>query len=68
MENKLEYIKELKFFNSLKDEELNTLANISHITHHPKGSILYYENDTFDKIFFLVWGLLKVYKIYKYDN
>lgn len=68
MENKLEYIKELKFFNSLKDEELNTLANISHITHHPKGSILYYENDTFDKIFFLVGGLLKVYKIDKYDN
>jgi len=41
---------------------------MSNIVKYPKNSILYYENDTRNKLFFLVSGLLKVYKIDKYEN
>jgi CRP/FNR family transcriptional regulator len=68
MDNKLQQIKQLSFFNSLCDEKLNAIDKISNITTHPKNSILYYENDVYNKIFFLISGLLKVYKIDKFDN
>ncbi|WP_428732822.1 Crp/Fnr family transcriptional regulator [Sulfurimonas sp.] len=68
MDEKLNFIKKLSFFDSLSDEELNIISNISKITTYPKNSILYYENDINNKIFFLVSGLLKVYKIDKFEN
>ncbi len=68
MDNKLQQIKQLSFFNSLCDEKLAIVDKISKITTHPKNSILYYENDIYNKIFFLVSGLLKVYKIDKFEN
>lgn len=68
MKDKLDYIQELKFFNSLNHETLEVLANMSKIVKESKNSILYYENDTSSKIYFLISGLLKVYKIDKYDN
>ncbi len=68
MSEKLQYIKELNFFKSLNEDQLSIINNISTLTKHPKNSILYYENDTFNKIFFLASGLLKVYKIDKFDN
>ena len=61
-------IKKLTFFSSLDFNQLNSIANISLIKKYPKGSILYYENDTSQKVYFLIEGLLKVYKIDKYDN
>lgn len=68
MEEKLDCIKKLSFFNSLNEENLNIINTISSLSKYPKGAILYYENDSYNKIFFLVTGLLKVYKIDKYDN
>jgi len=68
MINKLESIKKLDFFSSLTDKDIDTISNISNIIKHPKGSILYYENDTHNKLFFLVSGLLKIYKIDKYEH
>ncbi|MCF6340029.1 MAG: Crp/Fnr family transcriptional regulator [Sulfurimonas sp.] len=68
MNNKLEYIKQLSFFNSLTDEQLSVVKSISNIIEYPNGSILYYENDSYNKIFFLISGLLKVYKIDKFEN
>jgi len=68
MTEKLHTIKELDFFKSLDAEQLNLIANMSSVTTHNKNSILYYENDTSNKIFFLVSGLLKVYKIDKFEN
>lgn len=61
-------IKKLSFFSSLNTAQLNDIAKISTIKKYPKDSILYYENDTSKKVFFLIEGLLKVYKIDKYDN
>ncbi|MDQ1245192.1 MAG: hypothetical protein QG565_1533 [Campylobacterota bacterium] len=68
MSDKLNYIKQLSFFNSLDSEKLDIVDSISKITTYPKNSILYYENDSSNKIFFLVSGLLKVYKIDKFEN
>ncbi|WP_294961959.1 Crp/Fnr family transcriptional regulator [Sulfurimonas sp.] len=67
-DEKLESIKKLNFFKSLDSEQLQEIKSISNIVEYPKGSILYYENDTFNKIFFLVSGVLKVYKIDKFEN
>ncbi|MBW6488127.1 Crp/Fnr family transcriptional regulator [Sulfurimonas sp.] len=68
MSDKLNYIKQLSFFSSLDSEKLNIIDTISKITTYPKNSILFYENDSSNKIFFLVSGLLKVYKIDKFEN
>ena len=68
MNNKLEYINKLNFFKSLDTKQLDIISSISTITKHSKNSILYYENDTHNKLFFLVFGLLKIYKVDKFDN
>lgn len=68
MEETRAYIKKLKFFNTLSDEQINLITNISKPIKYVKSAILYYENDTSDKLYFLVSGLLKVYKIDKYNN
>lgn len=68
MNEKLNFVKQLSFFNSLDNEKLDIIDGISKIIIYPKNSILYYENDTNNKIFFLVSGLLKVYKIDKFEN
>jgi CRP-like cAMP-binding protein len=67
-EEKLESIRKLNFFKSLNNDQLKEIKEISNIVEYPKGSILYYENDTHNKIFFLVSGVLKVYKIDKFEN
>ncbi len=68
IDEKLESIKKLNFFKSLNSKQLNEVKEISTIVEYPKKSILYYEKDTFNKIFFLVSGVLKVYKIDKFEN
>ncbi|MDX9813325.1 MAG: Crp/Fnr family transcriptional regulator [Sulfurimonas sp.] len=68
MQEKTDYIKKLSFFDKLDEKDLELLLSISKITKHPKNSVLYYEDDINDKLFFLVSGLLKVYKIDKYEN
>ena len=68
MDNKLKYINKLNFFKSLDAKQLDIISSISTITKHSKNSILYYENDTHNKLFFLVFGLLKIYKVDKFDN
>ena len=68
IDNKLKYIRKLNFFKSLDAKDLDTVSSISTIAKHPKNSVLYYENDTHNKLFFLVSGLLKIYKVDKFDN
>jgi len=68
MKSKIDYIQELDFFKSLNKEQLTNLSEISTISKHTKNSILYYENDTYNKLFFLASGILKIYKIDKFSN
>lgn len=64
----IETIKQIEFFNTLDDKQVEELANIANVTTYPKNSILYYESDINNQIMFLVSGLIKVYKVDKYDN
>lgn len=68
MDMKLNSIRKLNFFKSLNDSELEIINSISNIVKHTKNSILYYENDSLDKIYFLIAGLVKIYKIDKFGN
>ena len=68
MMNIFDYIKLLDFFKLLDDDAHVRLSAISLIHQYPKGSVLYYEDDANDKIFFLVEGLLKTYKVDRCDN
>lgn len=63
-----ETISKISFFNTLNDEEKNKIANISRVITYPKDSILYYESDVTKNILFLVEGLIKIYKVDKFDN
>ena len=63
-----ETISKISFFDSLNDEQKETIASISTVIKYPKDSILYYESDVTKNILFLVEGLLKIYKVDKFDN
>ncbi|MBN2781688.1 MAG: Crp/Fnr family transcriptional regulator [Campylobacterales bacterium] len=63
-----EAIHGIKLFNCLNNFELELLASISHTVKYDASSVLFYESDSTDKLLFLVSGLLKVYKIDKFDN
>ena len=66
--DRLDLIKNLTFFATLNNEQLSMLNDISNVVEYNKNSILYYEKESHNKIFFLITGLLKVYKIDKYEN
>lgn len=61
-------IKSIDFFEDLDDSQVSDLAKISTVVKYPKNSILFYESDVTKNILFLVSGLLKVYKVDKFDN
>lgn len=56
------------FFNELTPNQKQELASISRVISYPEGSILYYENDLLNDLLFLVDGLIKVYKVDKFEN
>ncbi len=61
-------IKYIELFNILNEKELEKLTSISNVFKYPKGSILFYEDETNKNILFLKSGLIKIYKVDKYDN
>ncbi len=61
-------IKSIDFFDELDEGQIEQLTSISTVVSYPKKSILYYESDSNTQILFLVSGLLKIYKLDKFDN
>jgi len=61
-------IKNLNFFSTLNDEQLDILLGISLIETYDKDSVLYYEKTSSHKVIFLIKGLAKAFKIDKHDN
>ena len=61
-------IKNLTFFRSLNEDEIDKLSNISSLKSYNKEFILSYEQTQTDKLLFLTKGLAKAYKIDKNDN
>ena len=66
--NTLEAIKSIDFFNNLSEKEFEFISNISSIREFSKDTIVYYEDDIDYSLQFLITGLIKIYKIDKYDN
>ena len=63
-----ETIKKISFFNKLSDDEVEIIASISNVSKYANKSILYYESDINKNLLFLVEGLIKIYKVDKFDN
>ena len=63
-----ETIRKISFFNNLNDEQIKLIASISNVSKHPNKSILYYESDISNSLLFLVDGLIKIYKVDKFNN
>jgi CRP/FNR family transcriptional regulator len=63
-----ETIRRISFFNTLNDEQIELIASISNVSRYPNKSILYYESDISRNLLFLVEGLIKIYKVDKFDN
>ena len=61
-------IKSIDFFDELDNDQILELASISNVVTYPEKSILFYERDVNVQIMFLVTGLIKVYKLDKFDN
>jgi len=68
MLNIKEKVKLLDFFITLDENELDVICGISKIHTYPKGYTLYYEEEIKEKMFFLVEGLIKTYKVDRQDN
>lgn len=58
----------IEFFSTLTQEQKENLSSISTTTKYTKDSILYYESEEKDRLLFLLDGLIKIYKIDKFDN
>lgn len=61
-------IKEIDLFSDLNNEQIDLLTTISTINSYSNNSILYYESESNNKLIFLISGLMKVYKVDKFDN
>jgi CRP/FNR family transcriptional regulator len=63
-----EAIESISLFSHLEDKELELIASMSELSSYNTDTVLFYETESTDRLLFLVDGLLKVYKIDKYDN
>ena len=63
-----EIINSIDFFKTLTQEQIEQLCEISTLKRFSKDAILYYESESTNNLMFLVRGLLKVYKVDKFDN
>ncbi len=63
-----QYLQTIPLFHGLSQYELEQLCPVIKLKSFAKGEILHYEKDKQSKIFYLKTGLLKVYKIDRFDN
>lgn len=61
-------IQEIDFFEELDENQVELLASFSNVYKYPKKSILNYESDVNTNILFLISGLIKIYKVDKFNN
>ena len=64
----LKSINKISFFNLLSNQQKEEIASISVVKKYTKKSILYYETESNRNLLFLVTGLLKIYKLDKFEN
>jgi len=64
----IQYLQSIPLFSSLQVNELEQLCSIVKVKQFCKGDILHYEKDRQSEIYYLKEGLIKVYKIDRFDN
>ncbi|MDR1460159.1 MAG: Crp/Fnr family transcriptional regulator [Campylobacteraceae bacterium] len=55
-------------FQKLDKSDLKSLQNISKVKNFNANEIINYENDEVTKVYFLLKGFIKIYKINRFDN
>lgn len=68
MQLTIENLRELSLFKDLNEEDLNYIISISTTKEFQSGEILHYENDKSNYIYYLKYGILKFYKVDKFEN
>lgn len=63
-----EFLKNIPFFSQLDDAILKELSTIAVVENFAAGDILFYEKDTQESIFYLLDGIIKFYKVDRFDN
>jgi len=61
-------MQQVSYFSNLSEKLFNELLNFTTTKTISSGSILMYENDEIDNIYFLCSGMLKVYKVDRFDH
>ncbi|CCQ94170.1 Bacterial regulatory s, crp family protein [[Clostridium] ultunense Esp] len=56
-------LKKIEWFQTLSDEEIGKFAEVSQRRHYPAHTHLFYEGDPLDRIFFLLSGKVRIYRI-----
>ncbi len=64
----IESIKQLTFFDGLDDSKLSSLLSSTRILDYNTAEIMTYEEDDLERVFFLLEGEAKLYKVDRYDN
>lgn len=64
----VESIKQLTFFRDLDESKLSTLVSSARIRNYNMTEIMTYEEDDLSRVFFLLEGEAKLYKVDRYDN
>ncbi len=61
-------LKSITFFNSLDDNALEQLSKITTLKDYVNSDVLFYEKDNQNEIFYLLEGVIKFYKVDRFDN
>lgn len=62
------HIKNIALFEALDKDKLDFISSISTLRKYEKNSILYFESDCISRVYFLIDGQAKAYKIGRYDK
>ena len=61
-------LKNISLFSLLNDDETELLASISKLEFYPKGHTIFYEKERLNYIYFLVKGVVKLYKVDRFES
>ena len=63
-----ENLKKISLFQCLNSDELNILRSFAKIKTYMPGSVVFYENDKLENMYFLTKGEVKLYKVDRFEN
>lgn len=63
MQNYKKTLKKSYFFGSLKDSQLQKIAEVSGFKRYKKGGFVFYEGDKADNFYLLAEGVIRIYKL-----